>query len=89
MCIAASPDEADQIIRAVRPHNHWVKLTASQIIAHGLRLEWQPDDDIPHHAGILGWPEAKNARVALQRLLANECEWCGTPPPIPHEDVQP
>lgn len=43
-------------------------LRVSSVVATGLTVD--PDDDPPRHAGIVGWPESKDARLSLAQRLA-------------------
>ena len=40
----------------------------SSVVATGLTVN--PDDDPPRHAGIVGWPDGKDARLSLAQRLA-------------------
>jgi hypothetical protein len=46
----------------------WGELAVSSVLKTGLIVD--PDDDPPRHAGIVGWPEGKDARVSLAQRLA-------------------
>ena len=65
VCVARSQEEIDKTL-ALKPHKYWVALRVEQVRAHDLRLEWQPDEEIPRHAAILGWPEGKHQRLKIQ-----------------------
>ena len=43
-------------------------LSVSSVLATGLTVD--PDDNPPRHAGIVGWPETKDARISLAQRLA-------------------
>jgi hypothetical protein len=86
VCVARDQREIDESL-SLKPENFWVRLTVTDVTVHDLRLEWQPDDEIPRHAGILGWPESKKSRIRLQRLLADVCEWQGRLPPFPEDET--
>jgi hypothetical protein len=43
-------------------------LSVSSVVVTGLSID--PDDDPPRHAGIIGWPEGKDARLSLAQRLA-------------------
>jgi hypothetical protein len=82
--VARTQTEIDETL--LRSPGYWVRLTTAQIRSVGLNVEWQEDVDMPRHAGIVGWPSPKSARVGIQRALADTCEWEGSPPPLPQAD---
>jgi hypothetical protein len=43
-------------------------LSVSSVVATGLTVD--PDNDPPRHAGIVGWPDGKDARLSLAQRLA-------------------
>lgn len=82
VAIARSEQEVAETV-ALNPDRYWVRLTAEEVRSLNLDIEWQPDPDIPRHAGIVRWPDRKRDCVKLQRQLANSCDWHGDPPPFP------
>ena len=62
-------------------------MTAGEVRALGLELEWQFDPNIERHTGIVGWPKGKSKIQEKRNQLVDGCDWHGTAPPLPHPET--